>query len=410
MLASFLKISLRFLWRKRLFSGFNFLGLWVSYTALILIGIYLFRETHYESFHQKSERIFRVAHHTTGENGFETHWARTYLDFVNQMPEEVPGISHLIRFQNHQRRFLKIGEQSYRPPHTYSTDAEVFEVFDFPLLRGDPHTALREPHSIVLSASLAKQYFGDLDPMGQAVEIMGEYNLEAEVHTVTGVMEDLPAHTHLPVDALLSFQDPEERAWWAYVYILLEPGIKGEQVQSQLASFVASHQEETTNNQTHLELQALPDIHLDSHLAREIVPNGNRLYVHILMGVALFIWLIALINYLNLSSALSLQRQKEVGLHRVLGAQKGQLMRFAWLESMGFHAMAGLLSLGTAFFLMPWWKSTTGIEWETGWGSLGLPTLGIACLIGGLAGIYPASVLVRASTQQVFRAASKQSR
>ncbi len=399
---------MRFLWRKRLFSGFNFLGLWVSYTALILIAIYLFRETNYESFHQKSERIFRVAHHTAGDNGFETHWARTYLDFVNQMPEEVPGISHLIRFQNHQRRFLKIGEQSYRPPHSYSTDAEVFEVFDFPLLHGDPLTALQEPHSIVLSESLARQYFGDQDPMGQTIEVMGEYNLEAQVHTVTGVMEDLPAHTHLPVDALLSFQNPEERSWWAYVYIMLEPGIKEEQVQSQLASFVASHQEENPNNQVYLELQALPNIHLDSHLAREIVPNGNRVYVHILLGVALFIWLIALINYLNLSSALSLQRQKEIGLHRVLGAEKSQLMRFAWFESMGFHAVASLISLGTAYLLMPWWESTTGIEWDAGWVHIGLLSLGIACVIGGLAGIYPASVLVKASTQQVFRADAKQ--
>lgn len=164
MLFTFLKIALRHYGKHRLYALLNLLGLATAYLTVFLIGQYLYVETHYEHAHPNADRIYRITHHDATENGFDTHWARTYLDFINNLPEAIPEISRLIRFHHHQKRYLRIGTEKFRPKHSYLTDPEVFEVFGFELLAGDPQRALAEPFGLVLTESMARRYFGDEDP------------------------------------------------------------------------------------------------------------------------------------------------------------------------------------------------------------------------------------------------------
>jgi len=221
MLQSYLRAALHNYRKNKLYTSLNLIGLAIGYAACILIGLYIHYETSFENFHHKSEGIYRATHHTISPN-FEVHWARTHFDQINQLPDDIPEIEHLIRFQNHGRRYVRQGDQKFSPKHVYVTDAEVFEVFDFKLSLGDAETALKKPFSIVLTESIAKKYFGNTDVLGEQLLIIGEYSDEEVAHTITGVMADLPTNTHLPVVLLISFHIVEERSWWAYVYVLLK--------------------------------------------------------------------------------------------------------------------------------------------------------------------------------------------
>ncbi len=395
MLLSFLKIAFRHYGKNRLYALLNLLGLVTAYLTVFLILQYLYVETHYEHLHDKADRIFRVTHHSVAPNGTETHWARTYLDFVNELPNEIPEVEHLIRFQNHQRLYLRVGEEKFRPRHTYTTDPEVFEVFGFELIQGDPERALAEPHSLVLTESLARTYFGDEGAMGQQIMVVGEYTDEEVPHTVRGIMADPPAQTHLPVEVFRSYARPEERSWWAYAYVQLTEGAHAEEVEAKLPAFIEQHQPEGQGGSTTLYLQPLPDIHLNSHLIREIVPNGNLLYVRVFAWVGLFVLLIAMVNSLNLSAALAIGRGREVGMHLVLGANRGQILRYSLSESLLYHLFAASLGILGGYFLLPVVAEQLDFVPLLGWPmSVGL-MLGLALVAALLVGWYPARILSR---------------
>ncbi len=403
MFRNYFKVVFRNYFKNKLYASLNLIGLAIGYTATLLIGAYLIHETSYESFNSKSDRIFRTAHHSYSNSGFESHWARTHLDFINELPNDFPEVEHLIRFQNHQRRYIRIDQQKFRAPHTYMTDAAVFEVFDYKLLRGNPATALKEPHSIVLTEKIATKYFGSENPIGKELFIVGDYTTDEVMYTVSGVMEDLPSNTHMPIDILLSFPNPEARSWWAYVYILLQEGSKIENIEAKMDDFFAEHSPENLNGRTEIEFQALSDIHLNSHLAREIVPNGDQLYVKVFLFVGIFILLIALINYLNLSSALAIGRSKEVGMRLVLGASRERLILLALAESIFYNLLAAVLSLGLSALVMPYFLELVEIPSLIAPLTLVASLLGLAIIGGLLAGIYPALVLASSTSAGIFR-------
>ncbi|MEL7530288.1 MAG: ABC transporter permease [Bacteroidota bacterium] len=403
MFRNYFKVVFRNYFKNKLYASLNLIGLAIGYTATLLIGAYLIHETSYEKFHGKSDRIYRAAHHSYSNSGFESHWARTYLDFINELPNDIPEVERLIRFQNHQRRYIRIDQQKFRAPSTFMTDAEVFDVFDFQLIHGNPATALKEPHSIVLTKSIAHKYFGEKNPVGEELFIVGDYTTEEVLYTVTGVMADLPSNTHMPVNILLSFPNSEARSWWAYVYILLQEGSEIETVEAKMGEFFAAHSEEDPNGRTEIEFQALSDIHLQSHLAREIVPNGDKLYVQVFLFVGIFILLIALINYLNLSSALAIGRSKEVGMRLVLGASRERLVLLALAESIFYNLLAAILSLGLSAAVMPFFLTLVDIPSLIAPLALVLSLLALAIVGGLLAGLYPALVLASSSSSSIFR-------
>jgi putative ABC transport system permease protein len=393
MLINHLKISLRNFRKNALYATLNIIGLAVGFTAFILILIYLHYETSFENFHPQAERIYRATYQFESGGEYNVHWARVPVDYVNELPNDVPEIETLVRFQNQEQKYIRVEDEKFRPEHAYVTDPEVFQVFDFPLIAGNAETALAQPRSLVLTETLARRYFGSTDVLDRELYVSGSLAAEELLYKVTGVMADPPTNTHLPVEMLLSYRDQDERAGWAYVYTLLNPEADISTVQEQMHDFVLKYTDEETAQQVSLVFQPLPDIHLQSDLAREIVPNGNQLYVTIFFFVGLFILMVALINYVNLSSALAMGRSQEVGIRTVLGANQRHIMNHAWFESVGYTMLAMLLAGISAYFLFPYFRQLTGADFLLPIGWFGLGLIALAVLSGLLAGLYPAVIL-----------------
>ena len=393
MLKNYLKISLRNFRKNALYATLNIVGLAIGFAACIFIAIYLHYETSFENFHSQADRIYRASYRFESGGEYNVHWARVPVDYVNELPNDVPEIETLIRFQNQERKYIRIEDEKFRPKHAYVTDPEVFQVFAFPLIAGNPQTALVQPRSVVLTETMARRYFGSTDVLGEDLYVSGGLGTEELLYKVTGVMVDVPSNTHLPVEMLLSYRDQDERAGWAYVYTLLDKEADISSVQTQMSDFVLKYTDEQTAQQVSLVFQPLPDIHLHSNLAREIVPNGNQLYVTIFFFVGLFILLVALINYVNLSSALAMGRSQEVGIRTVMGANQQHIMSHAWLESVGYTLVAMGLAALLAYGLFPYFRQLTGVEFlmPVGWFVLGL--IALAVVSGLLAGLYPAVIL-----------------
>jgi len=393
MLKNYLKISLRNFRKNALYATLNIVGLAIGFAACIFIAIYLHYETSFENFHAQADRIYRATYKYQSEGEYGVHWARVPADYVNELPNDVPEIETQIRLQNHERKYIRIEDEKFRPKYAYVTDPEVFQVFNFPLIAGNPETALMEPRSVVLTETVARRYFGSTDVLGEDLYVSGGLGTEDLLYKVTGVMEDTPSNTHLPVEMLLSYRNQEERAGWAYVYTVLHEGASIANVEDQITDFVNKYEPENIASQVTFVFQPLPSIHLQSNLAREIVPNGNQLYVTIFFFVGLFILLVALINYVNLSSALAMGRSQEVGIRTVMGANQQHIMSHAWLESVGYTLVAMGLAGVLAYGLFPYFRQLTGVEFLMPVGGLVLGLVALAVVSGLLAGLYPAIIL-----------------
>ena len=394
MLINSLNIALRQFRKNYLYATLNVLGLTIGFAAFIIIAIYLHYETSYEGFHSQAEHIYRPTYRYQSEGDYQVHWARVPVDYINELPNDMPEVEALVRFQNYERRYVRIGNEKFAPPHAYLTDPDVFQVFDFPLVAGDASTALTQPHSVVLSESTARRYFGHTDIVGQTLLVATDFSVEETLYTVTGVMADVPSHTHLPVEMLFSFQNPEERSGWAYVYVLLREGANIATLQAKMPDFVRQYASEEDAQGVSFELQPLIDIHLYSDLAREITPNGNGSYVVLFSFVGGFILLIALINYVNLSSALALGRSREVGIRTVLGANRWQVVTYAWIESVAYNLLAAGLGSLLAYLVFPYFQQLTGVAFLLLVGEFALALAGVAVISGLLSGLYPALILV----------------
>lgn len=272
-----IKVALRSAWRnfqKNLaYGSLNILGLSFAFACVILLGSYVQEQRSFDAFHEHADRIFRPTHQITGANDFELHFARVPVQFINELPHHIPEIETLIRFQNKEQKYVRIGEQRFKPAHAYVTDAQVFDVFTYPLLSGSPASALQDPFSVVLTEKTARQYFGRTDIVGEEIAIVGDYAPEEQIYQVTGVMEDVPATTHMPVEMFFSFASEEERTGWAYIYTLLTEGASIGQVTEKIPDFIADHTNEETANTIHFDFQSLEDIHLTSNLAGRFSPT-----------------------------------------------------------------------------------------------------------------------------------------
>jgi putative ABC transport system permease protein len=390
--------------KNRFYGILNLLGLSIGFAAFLYMVIYVHFERSFENFNSKADRIFRVTFkYNSPDNTHSEHWARVPDAFVNELPNDIPAVEKLIRFQNHERKYIRIGEQKFRPEHAYVTDNEVFDVFDFKLIAGNPKDALLHANSVVITQSLAKKYFGHEDALNKEVFIVGDWNAAEQRHIVTGVMEDLPPNTHMPVEMLMSFKNKEERVGWAYIYILLQPQAKIDQVESGLAEFIKKHNTEDGARGTQLVFQRVSDIHLHSDLAREIVPNGNAFYVKVVAFAGCFILLIGIINFMNLNSAMSLGRSKEIGMRTILGATRTQLTVYLLLESVAYHVMALLVGALICYVTFPLFQRMITIDFLINIFTLGAGMVGLAVLFGILAGIYPLYLLTSLKPISIVR-------
>ncbi len=398
-----IKSALRNFQKNWLYGSLNIIGLSIAFATLILVFTYLNQETTYEVFHENANRIYRPTYSYTAQNGFNAHFARVPVNYINQLPAEMPEIEKLIRFQNKEQKYIRIGDQRFKPKHAYITDADVFEVFTFPFIAGNPETALAKPNAVVLTETIAKKYFATSDVVGKELIITGTNSEEEIPYQVTGVIKDVPVNTHLPIEMLLSFPNEEARRGWAYVYTLFAEGVTPEQVNAKMPDFLANFTSPESTTTVEYEFQSLKDIHLTSNLAREIKPNGEIFYIKIFFWVGLFVWIIALVNFANLSAALAMSRGKEIGVRKVLGASKSNLIFFSFTETIVFSLIALFLGSLLAIVVFPTFSNLTGITLlPPNNYFIGL-LIGIALLTGLLAGILPALVATSIKILQIIK-------
>ena len=390
---NYLKIIARNVYRNKSYAILNVLGLAVGFAVFMLAMTYVYFETHFESFHHKAERIYRATYRYAPPGEYQTHWARIPFDYINELPQEVPGVRTLIRFQNHARKYFRVGEEKFSPAHAYVTDKDVFDVFDFQLVAGNSSRALAEPYSIVISESLAAKYFGNKDPLGKEMFVIGDLDSAETLHHITGVMKDLSPNTHLPVDMLISFKDNAERTGWAYTYILLDEETDISHVEARMPAFVRKHSDEQAAKNDAIVFQPLRNIHLESNLAREIVPNGKNFYVRVVGFAGILILIVAVINFMNLSSAMSLHRTKEIAMRKVMGVSRWQLINYLMTESIANHIVALLIGAGSAYLVFPYLQGFIAVQFlpDIQWFAAAMAVSAVA--LGLVASIYPVILL-----------------
>jgi len=362
MFSNYVKVILRSIYKARYFAAFNVAGLAIGYASFLLVMIFVQYETSFDEFHSKSSKIFRLAYSYNSGNEYAVKWARVPVDYINELPKEFPEVKQLIRFQNHERKYILVKEEKFRPDFAYNTDSDVFEVFDLPMITGNPNQALKEPYLVVLTQTLAQRYFNSADILGEHITVLSDWNPEETRYKVTGVIQDMPSNTHLPIDLLFSFNNEEERSGWAYVYILLEPNSNILNLETKIDEFIQKYADEESAAKVGFEFQNITDIHLHSDLAREIVPNSIINYVYLFLSIGVFILLIGLINYTNLYSAMVVRRMRETSLRKILGASKNQIIKYVFLDSVFYHLMALSLAGIITILIFPYFQSLTEIE------------------------------------------------
>lgn len=426
MLKNYFKIALRNIRKNPGYSFINIFGLALGMGVSILILLYVQYELSYDTYHDNSDRIVRVSRQWFNQNGESSlhlgHVAPPFAPLLESDFEET--VKEAVRFLE-VSPLMRYEDKSFVEDRFFFADAEVFEVFSWQMIKGDPKSALTYPDGIVLTESTAEKYFDDEDPMGKSLEL--EFQGTRLPLQVRGVVEDVPPNSHFQFDFLASmepvvqFYGGQEQMMQNYgsnnfaTYLLLPENYNHEQLQKQLPDFIDRHmaanqQGVKASQGTQLNLWPLTDIHLHSNLDSEIEANGNIEYVYIFTAIALFILLIACINFMNLSTARSSQRAVEVGLRKVVGADRSSLIRQFIGESLILSTIALLAALLIVQVLLPWFNAYLGVEAGFNFLENGLQLAGLAgvvLFVGLIAGSYPAFFLSGFQAADVLKGSYK---
>ncbi len=413
---NFLSVTIRSIKKNKAFNVINISGLAIGLASAIFIILYIIGELSYDRFHQRAEDIYRlyIRGKMAGEE-FKGAWNSPVAGPT--FYEELPEIENFCRFDFWDNVLMWSDPgQKFLEDAVMLADSTFFEVFTIDLLEGDPATCLDEPNTILLSQSKVAQYFPEGDPMGQSIAL----NEESNLFTVTGIVEDAPANSHFTYDFILSYSTDERSRstfWfnnWMMTYFLVTPGTDPrvleekinasllENIRSQLQQVMGISPEEFMEGggEYGMHVQPLPDIHLDREIA---LPNdigyrpvGNRTYLVIFGLIAFFILVIASINFMNLSTARSLSRAKEVSLRKVVGAGKKHLVRQFLFESVFLSLIALAFALILVSLLIDPFNKLVGMELVAAdifsWYMIPAFIL-LAILVGLFSGSYPSFVL-----------------
>ncbi|WP_332368531.1 ABC transporter permease [Spirosoma telluris] len=390
MLGNYIKITVRTFWKNKLFSGLNVVGLGIGMAAVWLMVLYVADELSYDRFHTKADRIVRVVHYAQWPGG-NLKLAPTSAPFGPALKNDYPEVEKAVRFNAEGGGQITFNDKKMDVNNIFFTDPSVFDVFTFPFLYGDPASALTKPQSIVLTKSVAENLFGDASKaVGKVIEFSNHFP-----NTVTGVIEDVPTNSHLQFGALRSLPDNYTSGWQSfelYTYLLLTEGSNYKTLEAKLPGFYQKYlKKEMGEVDYRMELQPLTSIHLNSHLDYEIGANGNARTVSIFAAVAALILLIACINYVNLYTARSLKRTREVGVRKAIGSYKWQLIGQFLTESILMTLLAGVVSVSLVVMALPYFNQMADKTLALGGPitTLLVVTILSVCL-GTLSGLYPA--------------------
>lgn len=421
MLQNYFKLALRNIRKYKFFSAINILGMSIGIAACLLILLYVVDELSYDRFHANADRIYQVGLHAKiGDQDINT--ANTCPPMAETLVKEVPGVEQATRIA----RFwgaptIKYEDKVFTEDRIFHADSNFFDFFSFKLVEGDPNTALQEPNTLVLTESIAKKYFGNDPALGKLVTIGG-----TQAYKVTGITPDAPANSHFVYNVLLSAASAEQlqrTAWlnnFMYTYFILDnktplqaveakfPALIEKYVGPEVERFmgVSMEQMHAQGGEYGYFSTPLTDIHLRATTRDGLQPGGNITYVYFFSGIGLFIILIACINFMNLSTARSAGRAKEVGLRKTLGSLRGQMIRQFLAESTVYSFIAVMIALCLCYVLLPHFNLLAGKQ--LGMEVFAQPWFLVAIIllvgfVGVVAGSYPAFYLTSFSAVEVLK-------
>lgn len=410
MLKNYLKTAWRNLRKNSFYTSLNIIGLSVGLATCMLIMLYVFDELSYDHYNVNADRIYRV-NNEVKFGGNHADLAVTPAPMGITMLQELPEVEHYTRLQDYGNFLVKKDNQNIRENHVGGADSSVFEVFTLHMIAGDPRTALVAPHSMVITEKIAKKYFGQTDAVGKSLVVNDTIH-----YRITGVIKDIPTQSHFTFDFLLPLSENSQSRddnWLSEnwnTYILLKPGTDTKKLVPKLNEMLIRHSEVVLQNILHqgikeftanggklaVSITPVKDIHLHSNKLGELQSNGSIQYIYIFSAVTILILLIACVNFMNLSTARSANRAKEVGVRKVLGSLKSNLVMQFLTESMLISFIALIISFLLAWFLLPNFNQIAGKSIHLG--SLFQPLMLVSAvvlmiIVGLLAGSYPAFFL-----------------
>ncbi|MBT1700174.1 ABC transporter permease [Fulvivirgaceae bacterium PWU4] len=399
MLKNLLKIALRNILKDKTYSAINILGLTIGITCSMFLLMYILDELSYDRYHKNADNIYRIVSNIKEPDNAFT-WAVAQIPLGEELRDNYPEVENVVRFFGTGRTQYKNGDKQFYEEDLYLVDSTVFDVFTYTFIDGDAATALDNPFSMVVTEKMAKKYFGDMQSVvGQSLQ-----NLQGEEFKITGLIKDVPPNSHFRFDGLISRNTrPQFQGSWGNfgvsTYVQLPAGYD---LSKMYASFDKIIKEkvnpifEQYNIKIQYELQRMTDIHLYSKIQDEAEEGGDISYIYVFGAIAVFMLIIACINYMNLATARSANRAKEVGVRKVMGSQRLQLVAQFITESVVLALIALVTSLVLIYALLPGFNSLANKELPFTY-ILQLPVLlslvGIMLFVGVVGGSYPAFYL-----------------
>jgi putative ABC transport system permease protein len=398
MLLFHLKTAWRYITRQKIFSFINISGLALSLTAVWLIALFIADELSYDRYHEKADRIYRLASHGYwGEEKFDITGTSGLAaeTFKNDFPE----VEDAVRIDAEGGGIIEYENKTLKDDAIFFADPSFFTLFTHHFLAGSPY-ALQKPNSIVLTKTLAAKFFSD-----PAMALNKTINIDKTPGIITGIIDDVPGNSHFTFDAIRAFPGDYKGDWnnlSIYTYILLKKNADISQLRAKMPAFVNKYLTANANNiHFTLELQPLTAIHLHSHLGYELGENRDIKYISIFAIVGLLILLIALINYINITTARASVRLREVAVRKIIGSARSHLVGLFLTESIITILVASGISIVLMNFVMPLFNEVTGKQlsiWQSGVTGTILYMLGFSLIAGLIGGLYPAFFLSRFKT------------
>jgi putative ABC transport system permease protein len=407
MLKNLIKTAVRHIIKHIGYSILNILGLTLGISSALFLIIYVTDEISYDRYHEKADRIYRVSSKIT-ETDDQFTWVVAQIPFGPQVVQDYPEVQSFVRFFNMPRAVYKYEDKEFNEESFYYADSTLFDIFTYKVLKGDARRAILEPNKIVLTERIATKYFGKSDPIGKTLT-SGTTSYE-----VTGVIENVPQNSHFRFDALASRSNlPKQFGSWGnfgvYTYLLFPENFNIKPFEEKLKDMYDSYMKSLfgpLNIKIEYILEPITRIHLYSTKAGEPEPTGSITYVYIFAIVAVFLILIAAMNYMNLATARSASRAREVGMRKVSGSQRGPLVLQFLSESIVFTLVSLILSLLVLIVLLPKFNLMAGKHFDLHIvfsPVVLISMLSVILIVGVLGGSYPAFFLSRFSPLTVLK-------
>ncbi|MFC1726612.1 ABC transporter permease [candidate division KSB1 bacterium] len=410
MLRNYIKVAFRNIFRQKGYSLINITGLAVGIASCILILLWVQDELSYDRYHENADFLYRVVEEQHYSGGKVFPVAVTPAPLAPALKEEFPEIINSMRYSRAPNLLVRYNDRIFYEPRVGMADPAIFEMFSFEFIKGDPKTALNSLYSVVITEDMVEKYFGSEDPIGKSFKIENRYDL-----LVTGVIKNVPGNSHLRYDMLVPFLILEATGRrmdrWGnnsyFTYCQLAENAKMEDVNEKIGGLIKKNMPQSV---TTLYLQPLTKIHLHSDFAADIGGHGEIKYVYIFSLIAVFVLVIACINFMNLATARSGKRAREVGMRKVAGATRFDIIKQFLGESITLTLISLIVALGIVFLLLPSFNTLSGKEISMnilGSSNIFAGLLAITLFTGLIAGSYPAFFLSSFRPVRIVRGALK---